>query len=109
MNLPTKKSYTFWWEAKHAGQIVIQVLLEFEACKLPWIIPNDNPNIEFINEQLNFLEEVGLYTGDLRDVSQDNCDGDGIDRNLCDDYEYDMSTGLAAKTAFLLLAFSCFL
>ena len=66
-------------------------------------------NIEFINEQLNFLEEVGLYTGDLRDVSQDNCDGDGIDRNLCDDYEYDMSTGLAAKTAFLLLAFSCFL
>ena len=65
--------------------------------------------IEFINEQLNFLEEVGLYTGDLRDVSQDNCDGDGIDRNLCDDYEYDMSTGLAAKTAFLLLAFSCFL
>ena len=65
--------------------------------------------IEFINEQLNFLEEIGLYTGNMRDVSQDKCEGDGIDRNLCDDYEYDMSASLAAKTALLLLAFSCFL
>ena len=55
------------------------------------------------------MEEVGFYTGNMRDVSQDNCDGDGIDRNLCDDYEYEMSAGLAAKTTSLLLAFSYFL
>merc|ERR1712176_1031115 len=81
---------------------ILYVLVRSKAC---WA----DRNTEFINEQLNFLEEIGLYTGDMRDVSQDKCDGDGINRNLCDDYEYDMSTGLAAKTAFLLLSFSCFL
>jgi len=55
---------------------VLYVLVRSKSC---WA----DRNKDFIEKEVDMLSDVGLFTDNLREVSQSNCD-DGIQRPVCD-------------------------
>ena len=59
-------------------------------------------NLDFVELQIDFLEDLGLYVDNLRFVRQENCD-DGIGRPDCEtnpEFGNDINNEISEATSF---------